>query len=102
MDAKHLTRLRADLAAFLDELMPDRLGNAARRRRAKVYLRGLLLNGHRKSVEPMAQRLRPPTAVPATTRRRCSSSSTRAPGRTAPSATAWRAGWWRPWAPAAS
>ena len=58
MDAKHLTRLRADLAAFLDELMPDRLGNAARRRWAEVYLRGLLLDGHRKSVEPMAQRLR--------------------------------------------
>jgi SRSO17 transposase len=58
MDAKQLTRLRADLAAFLDELMPDRLGNVTRRRWAEVYLRGLLLDGHRKSVEPMAQRLR--------------------------------------------
>jgi len=58
MDAKQLTRLRADLAAFLDELMPDRLGNVTRRRWAEAYLRGLLLDGHRKSVEPMAQRLR--------------------------------------------
>src|SRR6516225_8337798 len=30
MDAKQLQRLRADLAAFLDELMPDRLGNVVR------------------------------------------------------------------------
>jgi SRSO17 transposase len=58
MDAKQLHRLRADLAAFLDHLMPDRLGNAARRRWAEVYLRGLLLDGHRKSIEPMAGRLR--------------------------------------------
>jgi SRSO17 transposase len=58
MDAKQLTRLRADLAAFLDELMPDRLGNATRRRWAEVYLRGLLLDGHRKSIEPLADRLR--------------------------------------------
>ena len=58
MDAKQLHRLRADLAAFLDHLMPDRLGNATRRRWAEVYLRGLLLDGHRKSIEPMADRLR--------------------------------------------
>jgi SRSO17 transposase len=58
MDTKQLQRLRADLAAFLDDLMPDRLGNAARRRWAEVYLRGLLLDGHRKSIEPMAERLR--------------------------------------------
>jgi SRSO17 transposase len=53
-----LQRLRADVAAFLDDLMPDRLGNSARRRWAEVYLRGLLLDGHRKSIEPMADRLR--------------------------------------------
>src|SRR4051812_22104532 len=58
MDANQLTRLRADLAAFLDALMPDRLGNVTRRRWAEVYVRGLLLDGQRKSVEPMAQRLR--------------------------------------------
>jgi SRSO17 transposase len=58
MDAKQLHRLRADLTAFLDDLMPDRLGNAVRRRWAEVYLRGLLLDGQRKSIEPMADRLR--------------------------------------------
>jgi SRSO17 transposase len=58
MDAKQLQRLRADLTAFLDDLMPDRLGNLTRRGWAEVYLRGLLLDGHRKSIEPLAQRLR--------------------------------------------
>jgi len=58
MDAKQLQRLRADLSAFLDDLMPDRLGNLTRRGWAEVYLRGLLLDGHRKSIEPLAQRLR--------------------------------------------
>ena len=46
------------MAAFLDALMPDRLGNVTPRRWAEVYLRGLLLDGHRKSIEPMGQRLR--------------------------------------------
>jgi SRSO17 transposase len=58
MDTKQLYRLHAELTAFLDELMPDRLGNVTRRRWAEVYLRGLLLDGQRKSIEPMAQRLR--------------------------------------------
>jgi SRSO17 transposase len=58
MDANRLHRLRADLAAFLDRLMPDRLGNVTRRHWAEVYLRGLLLDGHRKSIAPMADRLR--------------------------------------------
>jgi SRSO17 transposase len=58
MDAKQLQRLRADLATFVDDLMPDRLGNLTRRGWAEVYLRGLLLDGHRKSIEPLAQRLR--------------------------------------------
>ena len=43
MDAKQLQRLRSDLADFLDDLAPDRLGNVTRRRWAEVYLRGLLL-----------------------------------------------------------
>ena len=58
MDAKQLQRLRSDLADFLDDLAPDRLGNVTRRRWAEVYLRGLLLDGHRKSIQPMAGRLR--------------------------------------------
>jgi SRSO17 transposase len=58
MDTKQLHRLRADLSAFLDDAMPDRLGHVTRRHWAEVYLRGLLLDGHRKSIEPMADRLR--------------------------------------------
>lgn len=38
--------------------MPDHRGHVTRRRWAAVYRRGLLLDGHRQSVEPMAQRLR--------------------------------------------
>src|SRR3954452_23875906 len=58
MNAKRLQRLRANLAPSRHALVPARLANAARRRWAEVYLRGLLLDGHRKSIEPMADRLR--------------------------------------------
>jgi SRSO17 transposase len=58
MDVQRLQKLQAELGAFLDELMPDRLGNSRRRRWAEVYVRGLLLDGARKSIEPMAGRLR--------------------------------------------
>jgi len=58
VNATQLQRLRADLGAFLDDLMPERLGNATRRRWAEAYRRGRLLDGHRKSIEPMADRLR--------------------------------------------
>jgi SRSO17 transposase len=57
MNSRNLTKLRRELGAFLDELMPDRLGNKRRRQWAEVYVRGLLLDGARKSIEPMARRL---------------------------------------------
>src|SRR5215469_388520 len=57
MDARQLNKLRAELGSYLDELMPDQLGNRRRRRWAEVYVRGLLLDGARKSIEPMAHRL---------------------------------------------
>ena len=57
MDARTLSRLRKDLATFLDEVVGT-LGHPRRRRWCDVYLRGLLLDGHRKSIEPMARRLR--------------------------------------------
>lgn len=56
MDARKLTRLRTDLTAFLDEVA-ESLGHPRRRKWCDAYLRGLLLDGHRKSVEPMAARL---------------------------------------------
>jgi SRSO17 transposase len=57
MDARTLTKLRNDLSAFLDAVA-EPLGHPRRRRWCDAYLRGLLLDGHRKSVEPMAARLR--------------------------------------------
>lgn len=57
MDARKLTKLRAELTEFLDEVVGT-LGNPRRRRWCDAYLRGILLDGHRKSVEPMAVRLK--------------------------------------------
>ena len=57
MDARKLTKLRRDLTAFLDAVVGT-LGNARRRRWCDAYVRGVLLDGHRKSVEPMAARLK--------------------------------------------
>src|SRR6516165_4246929 len=56
MDAKQLQRLSFDLARYLDDVLPD-LGRKGRRSWAELYLRGLLLDGHRKSAGAMAQRL---------------------------------------------
>src|SRR3954451_4665220 len=56
MDANRLTRLRDELTAFLDGLTAD-LGRADRRRWALAYVRGLLLDGDRKSAGAMAARL---------------------------------------------
>lgn len=57
MDARELTKLRKDLASFLDDVVGT-LGNARRRRWCETYVRGVLLDGGRKSIEPMAARLR--------------------------------------------
>src|SRR5215218_3173302 len=56
MDANRLTRLQDELTAFLDDLTGD-LGRADRRRWALAYVRGLLLDGERKSAGAMAARL---------------------------------------------
>lgn len=57
MDTRKLTKLRKDLASFLDDVVGT-LGNARRRRWCETYVRGVLLDGGRKSIEPMAARLR--------------------------------------------
>ena len=57
MNARTLTRLRAELAGFLEEFT-ESLGRRDRRAWAATYVRGLLLDGDRKSIEPMAARLR--------------------------------------------
>jgi SRSO17 transposase len=56
MDARRLTKLRKDLALFLDDVVGS-LGNTRRRRWCETYVRGVLLDGPRKSIEPMAARL---------------------------------------------
>src|SRR5262245_38447786 len=56
MDANRLTSLRGDLTAFLEGMTAD-LGRADRRRWALAYVRGLLLDGDRKSAGAMAERL---------------------------------------------
>src|SRR4051812_13228631 len=56
MDATHLMRLQDELTAFLEAMMAD-LGRADRRRWALTYVRGLLLDGDRKSAGAMAERL---------------------------------------------
>jgi SRSO17 transposase len=57
MDARKLAKLRQDLTSFLDDVVGS-MGNPRRRRWCDAYLRGVLLDGHRKSVEPMASRLK--------------------------------------------
>ena len=56
MQARELKRLDKSLEGFLAKLTAG-LGRSERRRWASVYVRGLLLDGERKSVEPMAARL---------------------------------------------
>src|SRR5271165_2839440 len=56
MDARKLRKLRKDLSAFLDAVVGT-LGNSRRRRWCETYVRGVLLDGQRKSIEPMAARL---------------------------------------------
>jgi SRSO17 transposase len=56
MDAKRLHRLRSELTRYLDAVLPD-LGRQGRRPWAELYLRGLLLDGRRKSAGALAERL---------------------------------------------
>jgi SRSO17 transposase len=51
-----LARVRGRLEAFADDLFAP-LPRADQRARGQCYLRGLLLDGRRKSIEPMAARL---------------------------------------------
>jgi hypothetical protein len=53
MDARKLTKLRKDLAAFLDALV-GMLGSARRRRWCETYVRSVLLDGQPKGIKPMA------------------------------------------------
>lgn len=56
MHARELRKLDADLTEFVDELL-DGVGRVDRRASLRCYIDGLLLDGERKSMEPMARRL---------------------------------------------
>jgi len=56
METQEIERFRQKLEAFLADLIV-KMGRKERQHWANVYIRGLLLNGERKSIEPMASRL---------------------------------------------
>jgi SRSO17 transposase len=56
LTATELARIRGRLEGFAEDLFGS-LPRADQRARGQCYLRGLMLDGRRKSVEPMAQRL---------------------------------------------
>ena len=56
MTDAQVERCRKRLEQFLVDLLPP-VGRSERRHWGSVYVRGLLLNGDRKSIEPMAARL---------------------------------------------
>jgi SRSO17 transposase len=56
MNQRELKRLDAELREYLEDLLGG-LGNKARRASAGNYVLGLLLDGDRKSIQPMAARL---------------------------------------------
>jgi SRSO17 transposase len=57
LSAKRLARVGGRLEAFADEVFEGAVGRSEQRRWGGVYLRGLMLEGRRKSIEPMAARL---------------------------------------------
>jgi SRSO17 transposase len=56
MKERELKKLRGELASYLDEMV-EGMGRRERREALSLYLTGLLLDGERKSVQPMATRL---------------------------------------------
>ena len=56
MQVAELKKVEKELGTFVEEFAPE-LGRAERRYWCKLYLTGLLLDGERKSIEPIAQRV---------------------------------------------
>jgi len=56
LTAAELARIRGRLEAFADDIFAS-LPRTDQRARGECYLRGLMLDGRRKSIEPMAARL---------------------------------------------
>jgi SRSO17 transposase len=57
LSERRLARVRGRLEAFAGEMFDGAAQRAEQRRWAGVYVRGLMLEGRRKSIEPMAGRL---------------------------------------------
>jgi SRSO17 transposase len=57
LSEKRLASVRGRLEAFADELFDGAVQRSEQRKWGGVYLRGLMLDGKRKSIEPMAARL---------------------------------------------
>jgi SRSO17 transposase len=57
LSAKRLASVRGRLEVFADEVFEGALQRSEQRKWGGVYLRGLMLDGRRKSIEPMAGRL---------------------------------------------
>jgi SRSO17 transposase len=57
LSERRLARIRGRLEAFAVEMFDGAAQRAEQRKWAGVYLRGLMLDGRRKSIEPMAGRL---------------------------------------------
>jgi SRSO17 transposase len=56
MNRREIERLDRELSGFIESMVAD-MGRPERRRAMKWYIVGLLLDGERKSIEPMAARL---------------------------------------------
>lgn len=56
MDLEEIERLRGELAAFVAEVFAS-VPRRDQRAKGDCYLRGLMLDGRRKSIQPMAERL---------------------------------------------
>ena len=56
-NSAHWQRKVTELQKFIEPLVAD-LGRSERRESAALYVQGLLMPGQRKSIEPMAERLR--------------------------------------------
>lgn len=56
-NSAHWQRKVADFQKFIEPLVAE-LGRSERRQNAALYVQGLLMPGQRKSIEPMAERLR--------------------------------------------
>jgi SRSO17 transposase len=57
LSAQRVRRVRGRLETFAGEMFEGAMGRSEQRRWGGVYLRGLMLDGRRKSIEPMAARL---------------------------------------------